>query len=345
MAVFVLGAGATRGASFVGSGQSPCLPPLDADFFRQLQRIESAKHAQTIMRTLHDLDRLFGRTHGLTLETAFSTVETTIRMVRTANESTDFELSELADMRSGLLQAVAAVLEESLTSTLRGHGSRDFKECRHHGWLVEQMQAGDTTISYNYDCLIDHALRTRGAGRWNAYYGYGFASLAERDKLDQHIFWSPDTDVATAEQTVYLLKLHGSLHFQRMKGEGIKLKTRPYTRQRGNLDFEILPPVSHKNFDEGLFRSLWQRASRAINETDSMVLIGYSFPATDLHSVALFGSSVAAKGLRTLTIVNPDERARSRAVDVLRRGISDSTRIVEFDSLAEFAQTTRALWG
>jgi hypothetical protein len=70
VAVFVLGAGATRGASFVGSGQNPCLPPLDADFFQQLQRIESAKHAATIERTLRDLDELFGHTHGLTLETA-----------------------------------------------------------------------------------------------------------------------------------------------------------------------------------------------------------------------------------------------------------------------------------
>lgn len=344
MSVFVLGAGATRGASFVGLGQDPCLPPLDADFFVQLQRIESDKHAETIERALRVLDRLFGRTHGLTLETAFSTVETTMRMVRTADESTDFDLAELAEMRSGLLQAVAAVLEESLTSTSHGVGSRSFKACNHHGWLVDQMRAGDTTISYNYDCLIDHALRTSGAGKWNAYYGYGFASLAERDKLDQHIFWSPDIDVATAEECVYLLKLHGSLHFQLDKAGGIKLKTRPYTRQRGDLNFEILPPVSHKNFDEGLFRALWQRASRAINQTDSMVLIGYSFPATDLHSVALFRSSVAAAGLKKLTIVNPDANSRARAVDVLRRGISDRTRIIEFDTLAEFARTTRALW-
>lgn len=345
MAVFVLGAGATRGASFTKLGQGLCLPPLDADFFRQLQRIRNAKHTETIDRTIRDLDRLFGRTHGVTLEAAFSAVETTIRMVQTADETTDFGLSELKAMRSGLLQAVAAVLEESLTSTRGGRGTRIPEECSHHNWLVGEMQAGDTTITYNYDCLVDHALRTRGAGKWNAFYGYGFAGLAERGKLDQHPFWSPDTDVATADRTVYLLKLHGSLHFQLMTGDGIKLKIRPYTRQRGDLNFEILPPVSHKNFDEGVFRSLWQRASGAINETDSMVLIGYSFPATDLHSVALFRSSVAENRLRKLTIVNPDEGARSRAVDVLRRGVCGTTRIIEFESFEEFAGTSRALWG
>jgi hypothetical protein len=71
----------------------------------QLQRIESDKHAETIDRALRVLDRLFGRTHGLTLEIAFSTVETTMRMVRTADESTDFDLAELAEMRSSLLHS------------------------------------------------------------------------------------------------------------------------------------------------------------------------------------------------------------------------------------------------
>ena len=37
--------------------------------------------------------------------------------------------------------------------------------------------------------------------------------------------------------------------------------------------------------------------------------------------MALFRSSVAAAGLKKLTIVNPDANSRARAVDVLRRGI------------------------
>ena len=32
MALFVLGAGATSGASFVNPANNPCLPPLDLDF-------------------------------------------------------------------------------------------------------------------------------------------------------------------------------------------------------------------------------------------------------------------------------------------------------------------------
>ena len=43
MTLFVLGAGATRGCSFVSSQEDPCLPPLDGDFFMQLQRSLKAK--------------------------------------------------------------------------------------------------------------------------------------------------------------------------------------------------------------------------------------------------------------------------------------------------------------
>lgn len=248
-------------------------------------------------------------------------------------------------MRSNLLQAVAAVLEEALTETHDGRGSRVLLRCTHHEALVGHLQAGDTIISYNYDCLMDCSLRTAGANRWNAYYGYGLKSLAEQDKLGQHPFWSPDNDVAAEQETAYLLKLHGSLNFQRADAGGIRLKIRPYTRQRGDLNFEIIAPEPQKPFDEGLFRPLWQHASRAVNATSSMVLIGYSFPQTDLHSAALFRSSVGAGALRKLTIVNPDDTARSRAIDVLRRGLAKTTRIIEFDTFREFVRAPRALWG
>ena len=48
MALFLFGAGATRGASFVNPADNPCLPPLDFDFYAQLQRIANLKHKQTV---------------------------------------------------------------------------------------------------------------------------------------------------------------------------------------------------------------------------------------------------------------------------------------------------------
>lgn len=54
MAVFVLGAGATRGASFVNPAKNPRLPPLDTDFYSQLQRIGNHKHKELVDRVIRD---------------------------------------------------------------------------------------------------------------------------------------------------------------------------------------------------------------------------------------------------------------------------------------------------
>jgi hypothetical protein len=59
MAAFILGAGATRGASFVGPAENPCLPPLDTDFYAQLQRIRNEKHKGVIEAVIQDTVDLF----------------------------------------------------------------------------------------------------------------------------------------------------------------------------------------------------------------------------------------------------------------------------------------------
>lgn len=51
--LMVLGAGATRGAEFVESRSRACLPPLNMDFFTQLQRVATKKHQETINAVLN----------------------------------------------------------------------------------------------------------------------------------------------------------------------------------------------------------------------------------------------------------------------------------------------------
>lgn len=334
VAVFVLGAGATRGASFCGHDGMVCLPPVDADFYTQLQRIVDPKHQDTVTHVVEDTVGLFGNNFDVTLETVFSTIETSIRMLRTAGAGT-YTLDQLQEMRTRLLQAVAAVLEESLTYP----GERRAKPCEHHDWLVGQMRPGDAVLSYNYDCLLDDALRRGGNGKWNAYYGYGFAQPP-----DKHILWSPDEPCGRESVRVY--KLHGSLHFQldTDSDDTVSLKQRPYTKQRGDLKFEIIPPESHKNFDSGVFAPMWANASAAITQAEDLVLIGYSFPGTDLHSAALFRASLRPGSLGHLTIVNPDKDARWRTREICERALSPSTRVIEFNYFSEFAETNRHMW-
>lgn len=52
----------------------------------------------------------------------------------------------------------------------------------------------------------------------------------------------------------------------------------------------IIPPVKHKSYDffGDLFKTLWSSAEDAISKADEVVIIGYSFPQTDVQSVELF---------------------------------------------------------
>jgi hypothetical protein len=138
----VLGAGATRGASFVkGKKDRPlCLPPLDGDFFTQLQRIANDKHRETVNCLISDAVELFGHNFQLTLETMFTTIEHQIRIVeKTTGEKWGESLKDLREKRSNLLQAIAAVLEESLSYSPQGGTGLKHRDCKHHEKLLERL--------------------------------------------------------------------------------------------------------------------------------------------------------------------------------------------------------------
>lgn len=350
MALFVLGAGATRGASFVEDPEERplCLPPLDGDFFTQLQRVSNPKHRATIDGVLKDVVEFFGHNFRVTLETMFTTVEHTLRVVNATKGTAGWHPRELESKRVRLKQAIAAVLEESLTKSKGGGKSqgREHRECNHLKALVNALRPADAIITLNYDCLMDHMLKQYGKDKWNARYGYGLPLPKGRGShLEGETLWSPtETSKPHRDRTVRLLKLHGSIHFL-LKSKGqVALKERPYTRQHGNLRFEIIPPEWHKHFDEGVFRRLWGIARDEIHKAKTIVVVGYSFPTTDLHTSALFRVSVSPKKLKQVVIVNPDRESRRRAREVMQRGFSDKTRVLVFDRLAEFAAVDRRLW-
>jgi hypothetical protein len=348
--VVVLGAGATRGASFVDPANNLCLPPLDTDFFTQLQRVRNLKHKELIDTVLADAHELFGVNFKLTLETMFTTIEQTIRMVRATKESREWKTAELEAKRGRLMQAIGAVLEESLLRREDGKMTRNHEECAYHRKLIEHLQAGDSILSFNYDCLVDHMLRNSGSEKWNARYGYGF-DLGQKGRLLQgDVSWQPATP-ARKNETIRLFKLHGSLHFQiteKVVGgkyeTHVLLKERPYTKQHGTLKFTIIPPEWNKQYDRGAFARIWRLASAAIHKAEHLIFIGYSLPSTDMHSTVLFRTSVKRGNLKSLVVVNPDPEARRRTRDVVQRGISKSTRVLSFDSFQEFASAGRGLW-
>src|SRR4051794_8702412 len=79
--VVILGAGASRGASFVQPGRQ-VLPPLDTDFFRQAQQVDEATYREYAKPVLEFIRDEYGITTVPTLEALFTQLEGFDRFLR-----------------------------------------------------------------------------------------------------------------------------------------------------------------------------------------------------------------------------------------------------------------------
>lgn len=345
VAVIVLGAGATRACSFVDPAEWSCLPPLNKDFFTQLQRVPDTKHQGLIKEVLKDVISLFGMNFFVTLEDVFSTLEHTIRMISVTGRERAYKKNDLMKMRARLMSAIAVVLEASLVERREGgRAAQTPRKCSHHEELVKRvLRPGDHIVSFNYDCVIDYALKERGEKKWNPRYGYGLPLGPRGARLTGDRHWAPGTPAGKGD-TIHLHKLHGSLHFVIKRSDRVQLKQRPYTKQRGMSHFAIIPPESNKPYDKGVFATFWANAAQALGKAAYLIVIGYSLSPTDLHANALFRTSVRHEGLRSLVVVNPCQQDRARMRAAVQRGLSADTKILSFDTLQEFLATDVSVW-
>lgn len=346
---FILGAGATRGCSFVNEMKRSghCLPPLDSDFFTQLQRVANGTHGTRIERLIVGLAKWFGHNYGLGMEQVFCHLEQAERMLRHLRKETGSDYLEVVQLRRDLIQSIAIILGESLTAIKPGGiGSYKLSVCEFHDKLVETLaSAGDAFVTFNYDCVLDDSLMRKGAGKWNAHYGYGF-KLRRGIEGDEH--WTPKNGaLIDRDTTINVHKVHGSLHFHLRDGKPIKLKPRPYGNPRagsGDMNFSIIPPESSKTYDNGFFGEIMRAAHRSLRSATRLVVIGYSLPPSDQHAEALFRFGVKREALDSLVIVNPDRTARRRIRAALQAGMKSSTRVLSFDYLEEFVNAEPLLW-
>lgn len=232
-------------------------------------------------------------------------------------------------MSDTLRGALAASLEMSTDVPTRRSGG-----CGRHERLVEGLRPRDTIISFNYDCVIDHALRKHGNAKWSARHGYTFPLPGRIEGIDN---WNPSKPARNQRQTVYLLKLHGSLNWQlpeETQGT-IVLKQRLHS-QYGTPRFSIIPPVWNKATTSPMFEVIWRNAERAIRGAKHLAVVGFSFAPTDLHAESLFRLALYRSSLKTLVIANPSQTDRRRIRDVCTRALRDGGIIRQYEGFAEF---------
>jgi len=291
------------------------------------------KHVE---RLVTDVAELFGNNFALTMEQYLTHLE------QLRNVHNNYRMrgrpgeNPYLGKRETFLRVLTALLDQSIGRQ---------PDCLFHKKLVNSLDAQDAILSFNYDWLIDHTLSVHGKGKWNPTHGYGVSLVNSTGEGWKRWAYKDENGKPQHQaETLKLLKMHGSMTWfkAKKKAGGVgkpKLKLRQrWWKQRGNPEYEIVPPEWQKATDTGIYQDIWQKARTQVCHATNMAFLGYSMPETDLPVRALFMvDASSAKKLKNLVLVNPDGGARRRIRAVLNGRMAKKTRVLSFDTLEEFA--------
>lgn len=315
----ILGAGASRGASFV-EDQLGVVPPLDLDFFQQVARLEETEESK---RLLEFVRQEYGHEVGLSMEQFFSEADYTDRFHKQLNVDRGPVVKTYQKSLNDFFVVLPTLLEKTTQD-----------KCDYHNTIAENLHARDCVMTFNYDCLMDRSLRDFSGNRWRPGEGsYGF------DVANGSQDWKDHTRGQPPKNPIKLLKMHGSRNWSRTEDENIELLDD--SNLSSNLKDVIIPPTWSKEFDQFPFGEIWKQARIEVRRARVIVVIGYSVPETDLFSRSLFkveaGSKEKKEKVDLLVLVNPDQSARRSFLRLVSGGIETKTTILEYNTLEEIA--------
>jgi len=330
-AVVILGAGASRGEACADrKTPSQVLPPLDGDFFEQVQRVTPQTDRTRIL--LQTARELFGPVPGCTMEEYFTAVEFLKRLAPLAGvyrEQPGVTHELKWDGCLGLFRhSLLTVLTEAEVSPLP---DRDVMPPAYHSRLLGCLSAGDAAISFNYDVMADRALAQRFPRCWR------YGPTPQDEPQGEVELWNVRrAGEAVSEVKVILLKMHGSVNWLSRDGT-IELTAPPFHSE----DMLIVPPAWSKDIEHGnIFPRIWRSALERLLSAFVLVIVGYSLPRTDMWAQALLRhAAMRRRTTRTplghLIIANPDRDATDGLVSILSPAIGPGTRLIRLDGMAE----------
>lgn len=157
------------------------------------------------------------------------------------------------------------------------------KACINHASAGERETL---ILSFNYDTLIESAIAADPELSKAVSVDYGVRiDPADRSAIREK-----------CEQTIDLLKLHGSLNWFLLKGANGELdlknicQVEPYDRSYPiyREDTPIYIPMAHakESFLRGsLFNVLWAKADYYLKNAEEINFLGYGFPKTDVNNL------------------------------------------------------------
>lgn len=320
MKTYVIGAGCSRNYS-EGVTQIPGLvPPLDKDFFRMAKKVISLNGYSWLYSIDHltrDIERLYGVRYEDELEIlndprlSLETVLTLFQMREDLFGDDFSQFGVLRNLQTGerriamLIQVIATTIYEALRGPI----------CSKHIKLAEKMNENDFIINFNYDILMDLALRLCDKFNDQSYLLNFYKVFNGEEWVAQQ----------ADDPKIIMAKLHGSLNWLhcshcnsvlllRDQKVGDWYATLPNTEicPRCYSSFHLfermlIPPLLVKKYSEPNIRYLWNESLKKIGQSMELIFIGYSLPPTDFATETLFRAALEKKQRDIpVSIINPD---------------------------------------
>lgn len=197
-------------------------------------------------------------------------------------------------------------------------GTERSRLAAHVDFLERALRPGATLITFNYDPLLEYALRHVSGISWNPSNGYGLCFDGEfSDGQITDIPYAPDSNVE-------LLKLHGSINWLVFADKWpnrprflLRLRKGSFHGPGALLQVEkatgrvlrplFVPPKPAKDYEVFGLTSLWEKAERALQGATSLTVIGYRFPKTDVGARDLIRKAEHLAASDRVTYVTLDD--------------------------------------
>jgi len=341
-AVFIFGAGATRGAFH----DALIPPPVDNDFFDIANQLQGHGTETLARRVLASVWDLYNETRGISLEQYYRDLETREgigRFVKPPNQPMRW-----GKRRKELEELIRRVYIHTTCDT--SGPSFKPKASEIHQQILKHLVPGDTIVTFNYDLVIEESLKQLTT--WRPTDGYGVKVHGSTGEWCKNWISSGNqtTRSREIESKVLLLKLHGSINWRLYNNNQIRLKDRPYVVRRnrankpGRETISILPPGWKK---EGIthqpFSAFWREAGTRLQNCKSIIILGYSLPETDLLAQALFAEIIrsrASRGkkalLRELYLAEPNEKVKAKFSKIFSPVLGPSGELFKSENIQEF---------
>ncbi|WP_272674106.1 SIR2 family protein [Providencia sp. PROV153] len=361
MKFLLLGAGASKAYS---DSPTKMKMPIAKDFFSTFKNLDISSNPWVLIDALMDFiinvkgqDPIDFFSKDVDIEQLYTEIEENLNLY--IGRDANFDRIRAFKSYTQLIFIFAA----TINSIQNGPVSRP------HSSLAQKLSQHDIVATFNWDTLIDRALKNDT--EWNTDIGYGFrpksiyrnewktpniveSKAPQLIKLHGSINWlsshpiSPEEAVIltqeSASDTVWIYEstnnpypcfagryAEGYQDFSygyyppnilddrgKMVDDGhvlIRTRIKSPLMPKGTSSDEglvsiplIIPPVKAKNYHGygALFDNLWRSAQKGIEEAKHIIIIGYSFPRTDLKSNQLFiDAFMNRKDIPFVTILDP----------------------------------------